>query len=724
MRRVLLVVLALAVAAPLAANEGMWMLHQLGQLDQARLRAMGLELTPQQLWDMNTSSGLASAVVSLGGCSASFVSPEGLIATNHHCAFGAIQINSTPEHDYITNGFLAATRADELEAKGTRVNVFLGYDNITDKVTSALKPGMDPEGRSKALETREKELVAACEKDGLRCSFAEMYGGLEYYMFRALELRDVRLVYAPPRSIGEYGGEVDNWEWPRHTGDFSFLRAYVGPDGKPADIAPENVPYRPARWLKVSAAPLNEGDFTMIMGYPGRTYRYKIAAAVAEDTNFYYPNRIALYKDIIDILERESKRGKDVEIKLSSQLKGFYNGYKNNRGMVEGLRRADLAGRKRAVEAELSKWIAADPKRAAKYGDALPGMEALLASKQATRDRDLLLYQMNSTRSTSLLAAALTVEHWTAERAKPDMERDQEYQNRDERRIRSRLERLQRNLDEPSDRAVLRYLFGRAAALPATQRIAAIDAALAATGQTGEAAIDALLEKLFGGTSLASLHVRMAMLGMAHDAVLATGDTMIAFAADLRKDVKATEDVTKRYDGGKVLLEPHMIEALAAWRNAPLYPDANSTLRFTYATVKGYVPRDGVVYTPFTTLAGVVEKHTGEEPFDVPDTLLAAAKTGPFPAYADPKVGDVVACFLSTNDITGGNSGSPVMNGRGELIGLAFDGNYESMTSDYQFTDAMSRTINVDSRYMLWVMDYVDKAHNLLREMGFEPQAK
>jgi hypothetical protein len=724
MRRVLLVVLALAVAAPLAANEGMWMLHQLGQLDQAKLRAMGLELTPQQLWDIKTNSGLASAVVSLGGCSASFVSPEGLIATNHHCAFGAIQINSTPEHDYITNGFLAATKAEELEAKGTRVTVFLGYDNITEKVKSALKPAMKPEQRTRALELRENELVAACEKQGLRCRFAEMYGGLEYYMFRAVELRDVRLVYAPPRSIGEYGGEVDNWEWPRHTGDFSFLRAYVGKDGKPADFAPENVPYKPARWLKVSTAPLDEGDFTMILGYPGRTYRYRIAAAVAEDTDFYYPNRIALYKDLIDILERESKRGKDVEIKLSSQLKGLYNGYKNNQGMVEGLRRSDLAGRKRSAEAALSTWIAADPKRAAAYGDVLPRMEALVAGKQATRDRDLLLTQMSSTRSTSLLAAALTVEHWTAERVKPDMERDQEYQDRDERAIRSRLERIQRNLDQPSDRAVLRYLFGRATALPANQRIAAIDTALAATGKTGDAAVDVLLDRLFEGTTLASLHARMAMLGMSHDAVLATGDSMITFAAALRADIKAKEDASKRYDGDMVLLEPRMIEALAAWKSAPLYPDANSTLRFTYATVKGYVPRDGAIYTPFTTLRGVVEKHTGEEPFDAPDALLAAARTGPFPAYADPKVGDVVACFLSTNDITGGNSGSPILNGRGELIGLAFDGNYEAMTSDYQFTDAMSRTINVDSRYMLWVMDYVSKAHNLLREMGFEPQAK
>jgi len=723
MRRVLLVVLALAVAAPLAANEGMWMLHQLGQLDQAKLRAMGLELTPQQLWDMKTDSGLASAVVSLGGCSASFVSPEGLVATNHHCAFGAIQINSTPEKDYVTNGFVAATKAEELEAKGSRVYVNQGYEEITKQMTAVLKGDMKPEQRAKALEQREKELIAACEKDGLRCRVASMFGGLEYWMFRTLELRDVRLVYAPPRSVGEYGGEIDNWEWPRHSGDFSFLRAYVGPDGKPADFSPANVPYKPTRWLKVSKAPLAEGDFTMIIGFPGRTYRYRIATSIAEDTDYSYPNRIALYKDIIDILERESKRGKDVEIKLSSSLKGYYNGYKNNQGMVEGLRKSDLAGRKRAAEAELKAWIAADPKRAASYGDVLPKMEALVAERQAMRDHDLILGQFSGGRGT-LIASALGIERWSAERAKADIDREPGYQDRDERTRRQGIERMQRNLDVQTDRALLTYLLKRAAALPTGQRIAAVDAALAATGKGGDEAIAAFVDSLYAGTRMADKDVRLKYFDMKYDDLLKQGDAIIDFAARLRPELNAMDNLADRYEGEMVVLAPRYMEALMAWKNAPIYPDANSTVRFTYGTIKGYAPRDGQVNTPFTTLRGVVDKHTGEEPFDAPDALLAAAKIGPFPAYADPKVGDVVACFLTTNDITGGNSGSPIMNGRGELIGLAFDGNYESMTSDYQFSDAMSRTINVDSRYVLWVMDYVSKAHNLLREMGFEPQAK
>jgi len=392
--------------------------------------------------------------------------------------------------------------------------------------------------------------------------------------------------------------------------------------------------------------------------------------------------------------------------------------------MLEGLRASDLAGRKHAMEAELVAWIQADKARLAKYGDVLSRMEALLAERRATRERDLVLTQVSVSRYLSMLGAALSAERWTNERAKPDMERDPGYQDRDERSLRQRMERMQRNLDVPADRAVLRYILGRAAALAAGQRIGAVDGALGATGKTGDAAVEALLDTLYGGTKVADLKARVAMLDMRHDALLAQGDTMVTFAGALRKDLKAHEDAEKRYEGELVTLTPRFIEALGAFSKAPLYADANSTLRFTYATVKGYAPRDGVVYTPFTTLEGVVAKHTGVEPFNCPKSLLAAAKIGPFPRYEDPELKGVPACFLTTNDITGGNSGSPIMNGRGELIGLAFDGNYESMTSDYQFTDAMSRTINVDSRYMLWVMDYVSKAHLLIREMGLEPQAK
>ena len=720
---VLLVLLAVA-AAPSRADEGMWLLSQLPELAPT-LKAMGLQLTPEQIWDPKTNTGLASATPWLGGCSSSFVSPEGLIITNHHCAFGAIQMNSSPEHDYIANGFIARSRADELEAKGSRVTVFKGYEDVTAAVRGALGSSLAPEARTKAIERREKELVAECEKTGLRCRVAEMFGGAKYLLFRQLELRDVRLVYAPPRAIGEYGGEVDNWVWPRHTGDYSFLRAYVGKDGKPADYSPDNVPYRPERYLKVATTPLAEGDFTLILGYPGRTMRYRTAASIAEDTNFYYPQRIALLKDLIALLESESRRGKDVEIKLASQLKGYYNSFKNNEGMLEGLKRTDLAGRKRAEEAKLAAWAAADPARRAKYSDVLPALERIAAERGAMRDRDLILGWMTMPRSYGLLGAALTIDRWDEQKAKPEVERDLGYQGRDEGTIRQRLANMQRNLDPQVDRAMLGYLMKRAAELPAGQRIAAVDAALAATGKSGAEGVAVLLDRLFA-TRLGDQKTRIEMLDRDAAALLAAGDPMIAFAHALRQDAKAMEDANKRFEGETVLLMPRFLEALAAWQGRPLYPDANSTLRMTYATVRGYSPRDAVVYAPFTTLAGVIQKNTGVEPFACPARLVEAAKLGGerFGKYVDPKLHDVPACFLTTNDITGGNSGSAILNARGELVGLAFDGNYEAIDSDFQFDPALARTIGVDIRYVLWCMDFVDREHGLMREMGVEPVNK
>jgi hypothetical protein len=726
MRRRLTIVLGALVAlaaAPSFSDEGMWTLDQIPQLEP-KLRAMGMQLSPREIWDPTTGTGLASATPWLGGCSSSFVSPDGLIITNHHCAFGAIQMNSTPEHDYITDGFLAGRRADELPHRAGRVTVLKGFEDVTKAVTAALKTGMDPGERARAIELRQKELVAECEKDGLRCRVGEMFGGGRYYLFRQLDLRDVRLVYAPPRSIGEYGGEVDNWVWPRHTGDYSFLRAYVGPDGKPADYSPNNVPFKPDRWLGIAKEPLKDGDFAFIMGFPGKTMRYRIAAAVAEDTRFYYPQRIAFLKELIAILEDEGKRGKAVEIKLASQLKGFYNSVKNNTGMLEGLTKTDLAGRKRAEEANLTDWINAEPARKVRYGGVLPAMERAIAARDVTDQRDFLLGWMPIPRSSSLLSAAVIIERWSFERTKPDLERKADYQEREERTLRQRLFNMQRNLDLPSERRVIALLFERATKLPAGQRITAVDDAIAATGKTGDAAIAAALDKLYAGTRLVDEKTRLERFDMDHKALVATGDTMIAFAAALRRDTEAKERVTERYDGEMVTLTPRLIEALATWRNAPLYPDANSTLRLTYGTVKGYSPRDGVYYKPFTTHHGVVEKETGKEPFASPRRLLEAEKAGADGTYGDQQIGDVPACFLTDNDITGGNSGSPVMNGKGELIGLAFDGNYEAIDSDFQFDPALSRTISVDIRYVLWCMDYVDKAYALMREMGVEPQNK
>ncbi len=568
------VIACVAAAVPGRADEGMWMLHQLPEID-ARLRTMGLELTPKQIWDPATNTGLASAIPWLGGCTSSFVSPDGLIITNHHCAFGAVQMNSSPAHDYITDGFLAATRADELPARAQRVWVFKGYEDVTAKVRPYIEAAAAPLQRTKALEAREKQLVAECEASGLYCRIAEMYGGGKFYMFRQLELRDVRLVYAPARAIGEFGGEIDNWMWPRHTGDYSFFRAYVGADGKPADYSPSNVPFKPDRFLKLAPAGVKAGDFTMIIGYPGRTMRYRIAALVAQDTEFGYPYQIKLLSDWMAVLDRRAGTGKDVEIKVASVVKGLANAMKKYQGMVEGLTKEDLAGRRRAEEAKLQTWIDADPARKAKWGDVLPALDAQAAAGAATRERDILVRYLP--RAGSLLPAALTIVRWSQQSGKPDVERDLGFQARDERTIRMRLRTMQRNLDIPTDRAVLAFFFERAAALPAGQRLPALDAALAATGKTGGAAVAALVDEILGQTSLADEKTRLGLLGLDEAAVAAKHDSLLGFAIALRRDMQAVEDERKTEEGVLVELTPRYIDALAAFRGAPLYPDANST---------------------------------------------------------------------------------------------------------------------------------------------------
>jgi hypothetical protein len=711
-----LIALAVLAAFPVAAEEGMWPLAQLDDLKDA-VRSAGLTLAPKEIWDPSTNSGLAGAVVSLGGCTASFVSPDGLIATNHHCAFSAVQLNSTPENNILEDGFVAANQQAELRARGTRVLVFKGWDDVTREVLAAVRADMAPADRAAAVEGRRRELVAQCDSGSVRCQVVSMFGGAGFYRFRQLELTDVRLVYVPPRGIGEFGGEVDNWMWPRHTGDFALLRAWVGPDGAPAPWATANVPYRPERYLKLAQSAPVEGEFAMILGYPGATTRYRTAAGVAEDLQSTMPRRVKLLQDLVAILEAQGRRGKDVELRLATQLKQLDNSLKKALGMLEGAGHIDLLGSKQAEERRLESWIAADPARKALWGDVVSATDAALARRAVSRERDFLLAWLPQPRATSLLGAAVAIERWTDEKSKPELDRPFEFWNREERALRQRLASMQRGLDLSTDREVLRYLLRRAVQLPAGQRVTAVDQALTATGKTGEDAITAFLDRLYAAPRLADPNVRETSFALDHAALLAQQDPWIAFAAALRRDQEAKERVDLTWDGSMLSLVPRLAAAVKAWRGTPIAPDANGTLRFTYGQLHGVSPRDGVVYTAFTRLRGVVEKHTGEAPFNVPERELEAARTSASSPYRDSRLGDVPVCFLSSNDITGGNSGSPIMNSSGELIGLAFDSTWEGITADYRYDAAIGRTINVDVRYLQWVLDSVEHAGHLLREL-------
>jgi hypothetical protein len=718
-----LVICATAVLAAvigLRAEQGMWMPQQIPDL-APKLRSLGFTGDPKAFADLTGQP--MGAVVSLGGCTASFVSPDGLIVTNHHCVTGGLQFNSTPQRNLLADGFLAKTRDEELSnGPGSRVVVTTSVTDVTAAITGKIAASATDRERNDTIDRRVKERVAACEKVGLRCSVTSFFEGLKYYEIAQLEIRDVRLVYAPAEGIGVFGGETDNWRWPRHTGDWSFLRAYVGRDGKPAAYSKDNVPYRPGHWLKVSAQGANPGDLVFVVGYPGRTFRHRTYAEIGETTEWSLPRSIRLAEEQLALIDRLCANDKELGIKLSGRVQGLNNGLTNNKGVLEGLVKGGALARKEAREKALAAWIAASPDRQKQYGDVLPALAALQAEGEKVRERNAVLNQLSS--ASQYLNAAQTLFRLSAARPKGDMDREAGYQERDWGRIRESLDRLQRSLDPTADRVLLRWAVRLAAALPAGQRIDPLDTAAGLRpGQPAaeaDAAIDAWLARQYAGTKVGDRDARLAMTDRSTAELLASNDSFVALAAALEPVAESVREWTKNRAGAYARLRPRYMQALLAESGGLVAPDANSTLRVTYGQVKGVDARDGLFYKPQTGLAGIREKQTGEGDFNAPkkqiDAIDAFLRQKQSP-YRYPPLGDVPVNFLSTVDTTGGNSGSPTLNARGELVGLLFDGTYESVSSDYLFDEVKTRSIHVDSRYMLWNMAEVDGAAHLIREM-------
>jgi hypothetical protein len=711
LKKTITLLITILIGPALIAAEGMWMPQQLPQLGD-ELRRMGLQIDPNRFADLTGDP--MGAVISLGGCTASFVSPQGLVVTNHHCAFSSIQYNSSAERDLITNGFLASSMGEELPAApASRIYVTTRIEDVTDRVTGNLNPRQSDVERAHTIERRERQLVDDCERPGgVRCRVASFFEGAQYQRITQMEIRDVRLVYAPAEGVGNFGGDTDNWMWPRHTGDFSFYRAYVGPDGKPADYARENVPYKPVHWLKVSTQGVKEGDLVMVAGYPGRTYRYRTAGETALAREFTLPVSIRLSTDLSALLQAAGKNNRATQIRNATRINSFENQLKNYRGTLDTMGSGTIARQRDKREADLAAWIAADPARSKRYSAVMARLDEIADEKAATRERDLVLTYLY--RSSPMLAQAQKVYRLAVEKPKNDLDREEGYRNRDLRTIMQASTRAQRQFDVPSDRAGLRYMLLEATRLPAGQRIAAIDAALAATGANGtEAQIDALLDKMYSSTKIADAEQRKAMYSETRAQLDARRDSMLEFAAALVPQSIADEEREDRYVGAMSRVRPLYLEALREMSGGRLYPDANSTLRVTFGNVRGYEPRDAVKYEPKTTLTGIIDKHTGEGEFDAPDALLEAARKLP-------STDAVTVNFLSTVDTTGGNSGSPTLNAKGELVGLLFDGTFESLGSDYLVDPVITRSIHVDATYMLWVMS-VDRATNLLRELVLSP---
>lgn len=709
--------LTVAVAASFGAqaDEGMWQPHQLPAMAD-ELKAKGLEIDAKSISKLTEFP--MNAVISLGGCTASFVSPKGLVVTNHHCAYGAIQYNSTPEKNLLQDGFLAKTFADELPATpGSRVYVTEDVTNVTKRVKGGLegKVGSD---FYQGVESQEKALVAECEKeDGYRCQVYSFHGGLEYYLVKQLEIRDVRLVYNPAASVGKYGGDVDNWMWPRHTGDFSFYRAYVSKAGKPADFSSDNVPYEPKSFLKVSAKGVSDGDFVMVAGYPGRTNRYRTANEVQNQFEWAYPEGKLLRERFIEIIKDTAPEGSDERIKYESQIASLANYAKNFTSMIEFYGKSTMLADRKAREAELAAWIAKDSSREAKYGKTLAELDALIAKSKAHQERDMILSYIGST---TMLPTARSLYRLANEKQLPDMQREPGFQERDMTRLKASMERIDRRYAPSVDKAVLFDMLKRYAALPEDKRLPALDKAFGIDKKFSEAKLSKTLDKMYAKTELGKKDVRLAWMDKSVADFKASKDPFIQFAVAMYDTDMAEEKKEKELDGELMKVRPQYMDAIIAYnleQGKPVYADANSSLRVTVGHVKGYSPKDGLVAVPFTRLEGIVQKDTGVDPFDAPKKELELIKQKQYGDFYVKAIDSVPVNFLSTLDTTGGNSGSPTLNGRAELVGLLFDGVYESIIGDWAYDDNINRSIQVDSRYMLWVMKYLDHADNLLAEM-------
>jgi hypothetical protein len=708
-----LLLLAL-MAAPALAGEGKWTPQQVLELDPAWLKAQGLKLPPERLWDPKRGTGLLAGTVNVGGCSGAFISESGLVITNHHCVFSIIQEHSTPERDLITQGFLAKRREDELPGKGARIQVPRRFTDVTQQVLEAVPPGADDLARQKAVDRKKKELVAECEKrPATRCQVATFDGGVQHVLVDAVELSDVRLVYAPPRGVGEFGGEVDNWMWPRHTGDFSIIRAYVAPDGASAQYSAQNVPHKAEFFFPLSPEGVKEDDFVMVLGYPGVTFRALLAEEMAERQSRVFPRIVDVYGEFIRILEEEGKKDPAGRIAVASHLKSLHNRYKNAGGQLAGLKRGRIVEKQREADAAVVAWA----NTLKQTQDALRAREALLqlvAEQGKTFEQDFLLDSLRAGAKAPMLA--VTLARLAQERARPDLEREPEFMERELPRLKDRLEREQKNFFAPADKRLLQALVRRAQALGEGERIAAIDKHFGRTAT--EAELAAKVEALYANTKVMDLAERLKMAGETVEQLRARKDPMLELGLDVSAAVVALDERRDRLEGAGLRLRPEWRRAVLKHAGKPVAPDANGTLRVTFAKVKGYVPRDGAFYTPRTTLSGVLEKHTGQEPFDVPDKVAQVAEARRYGPWADARLKDVPVNFLSDADTTGGNSGSPTVNGKGQLVGVNFDRVWENVANDFGYNPDVARNVNVDVRYVLWLLDQVEDADTLLRELG------
>ncbi len=693
------------------AEEGMYPLSEIHKLN---LKEAGLRLQPTDIYNPETVS-LIDGICKVGGATGSFVSSQGLIFTNHHVAYSGLQAASTNEYDYLKNGFFARIQEKEIPAKGYRVRITESYRDVSEEVLSAISDTMNYQERTDAVDKKKKEIVAQVEKEnpGKRASISEMFPGKTYVLFIYTYLKDIRLVYAPPRSIGNFGGEVDNWMWPRHTGDFSFLRAYVSPKGEPADYSSDNIPYTPQKVLQIAPEGVKENDFVFILGYPGRTYRHRTSYFISFEQNIRMPWIVDYYQWEIDLMKKMGKAGRDVMLKHSSRIKWRSNTMKNYRGKLQGLHRINLIDTKKKKEKELQKFIESDPLRKEKYGTLLEDIARIYSEMSACAERELILRYLNS--APYLLSYAFTAYEGSIERKKPDIERKTQYMDRNFQESIARLRLSLHNYHEPTDRAVIKELFKRALQLPENQRIQPLLDLF--NSKNINKKIDAFIEKAYSKATLTNEEAILAAIEKSQEDLEKSSDPFIKLAVSLFPIYEELNKIQKERKGKLDQLSAMLVDIKKEFLGMDFIPDANGTLRLTYGHIQGYSPFDAVYYKPFTTIQGVVEKQTGATPFDAPDDLLKLIGQQEYGNFIHPELKTIPVDMLYDMDTTGGNSGSPIFDAEGKLIGINFDRAYEATINDFAWNASYSRSIGVDIRYVLWILEKYAQAEELLGEL-------
>lgn len=691
------------------ADEGMWLLPLLKQLNIDAMQQKGFKLTAEDIYNVNNSS-IKDAIIIFGrGCTGEIVSEQGLILTNHHCGYGAIQQHSTPEHDYLADGFWAKTIEEEIPTPGLTATFLVRIEDVTEKVNAALKSDMSEADRNKAIaEVGRKISKEATDGTGYRGRVQSFFGGNQFFLLVYEEFTDVRMVGAPPSSIGKFGADTDNWMWPRHTGDFSVFRVYANKDNKPAAYSTENVPYKPKHHLPVSIKGVKKGDFTMIMGYPGSTQRYMTSSEVDERMKISNASRIFIRGIRQEILLKDMQADKAVNIKYASKYAGSSNYWKNSIGMNKALKRLKVYDYKKANEAEFTKWVNADPERVKKYGEALNLINEAVAGR-----KELLHVSQYINESLFGGTELISIASSGTQLAEPLKSGKKEDLDKLVSMLKNRSVNFYKNYNAPTDQKVAKAMFRIFAEnVPLQDQPDIFNTIRTKYKGDFEKFIDEMYSKsiFVDSSKLYAFLAKPTLKALEKDPAYIAAKSINAKAEEISAKM---DPLNQKLQRGQRLFIAGVLEMN---QGKAMYPDANFTMRLTYGEVLDYIPMDAVHYDYLTTLDGVMEKEDPDNwEFVVPQKLKDLYNAKDYGRYAEN--GKMPLAFISTNDITGGNSGSPIMNANGELIGLAFDGNWEAMSGDIVFEKNLQRTINVDIRYVLFIIDKYAGATRLIDEM-------